>query len=191
MTNSRHVMLSSDGAEKFAQENGIEMIDNEYFITEERQNQLQQLKESESRSSLKQNKYGTVGCAALDKDGNLAAGTSTGGISNKQFGRVGDSPIIGAGTYANNKTCAVSSTGTGEYFIRNVIAYDISAKMEYQGKSLLEAADEVINKKLSELGGTGGIIGIDKNANTAAVFNTKGMFRAEHTSTAGPIIEFY
>ena len=127
---------------------------------------------------IKDEKFGTVGCAALDKNGNLAAGTSTGGMTNKKYNRIGDAPIIGAGTYANNKTCAISSTGWGEYFIRGVVAYDISAMMEYKGLSLQEAATEVIQKKQPELGGNGGIIAIDNEGNVAMEFNTAGMYRA-------------
>ncbi|RLD28505.1 MAG: beta-aspartyl-peptidase, partial [Bacteroidetes bacterium] len=129
-------------------------------------------------ADIKASKFGTVGCAALDKEGNLAAGTSTGGMTNKRWGRIGDSPIIGAGTYANNATCAVSSTGWGEYFIRAMVAHDISALMEYKGLSLKEAAQEVIQKKLPELGGDGGIVAVDKYGNMVAEFNTAGMYRA-------------
>ncbi|MBL1214444.1 MAG: isoaspartyl peptidase/L-asparaginase [Ignavibacteriae bacterium] len=195
MTNSRHLLLTGDGAEKFALENEFNLIDNEYFRTKKRYDQWQnsiekKLKQKEHRTE-KDEKLGTVGCAALDLNGNLAAGTSTGGISSKRFGRVGDSPIIGAGTYANNKTCAVSATGTGEYFIRNVAAYDISAKMEYQGKSLNEAAEEVIISKLTELGGSGGIIAIDNKANIVTKFNTKGMFRGSVKNGEMPIVKLY
>ena len=180
---SPHVMMVGDGAEIFAEQNGIELVDTSYFFTEKRWNDLLEIKAKENEKAAglffenPDYKFGTVGCAALDKNGNLAAGTSTGGMTNKKFGRVGDSPIIGAGTYANNNTCAVSGTGHGEYFIRGTVAHDISALMEYGGKSLNDAADEVINKKLSALGGTGGIIAIDKNENVAMPFNTGGMFR--------------
>ena len=129
-------------------------------------------------ADIKDYKFGTVGCVALDMNGNLAAGTSTGGMTNKRWGRIGDSPIIGAGTYANNNTCAVSSTGWGEFFIRGLVAYDISALMEYKGLSLQEASKEVIQHKLTKLGGTGGIIAIDQYGNIAMEFNTAGMFRA-------------
>src|SRR5690606_22418136 len=129
-------------------------------------------------SYIKNSKFGTVGCAALDKHGNLAAGTSTGGMTNKRWNRIGDAPIIGAGTYANNTTCAVSSTGWGEYFIRSVVAYDISALMEYKGMTLQDAASEVIQKKVPALGGDGGIVAIDKDGNVAMEFNTAGMYRA-------------
>lgn len=195
MTNSKHLLLSGEGAEKFALENGFELVENEYFKTKTRYEQWQNLIEKElkekDQKSGNAEKLGTVGCAALDLNGNLAAGTSTGGMTNKRFGRVGDSPIIGAGTYANNKTCAVSATGSGEYFIRNVVAYDISAKMEYQGKTLTEAAEEVIKDKLIELGGSGGIIAIDSKANIVTKFNTKGMFRGSIKNSEKTVVKFY
>lgn len=187
MVNSDHVLLSGKGAEQFAKEQGLEIVDPDYFYTERRFKAMERAREREKEASnktafydpfLKDEKFGTVGCAALDKHGNLAAGTSTGGMSNKKYNRIGDSPIIGAGTYANNKTCAVSSTGWGEYFIRGVVAYDISAMMEYKGVSLQEAASEVIQKKLPALGGDGGIIAIDNEGNVAMEFNTAGMYRA-------------
>ena len=127
---------------------------------------------------IKDSKFGTVGCVALDRNGNIVAGTSTGGMTNKRWGRIGDSPIIGAGTYANNATCGVSSTGWGEFFIRAMVAHDISALMEYKGLTLQEAAKEVIQKKVPELGGDGGIVALDKNGNMVAEFNTAGMYRA-------------
>lgn len=191
MENSPHVMLSGDGAEAFAKEQGLELVSPEYFYTDRRMKTLKRIKASEEKklmekdnqttfydADLKDSKFGTVGCAALDKHGNLAAGTSTGGMTNKRWGRIGDSPIIGAGTYANNNTCAVSSTGWGEYFIRAVVAHDISALMEYKGLSLQEAASEVIQKKVPALGGDGGIVAVDRNGNIAMEFNTEGMFRA-------------
>ena len=187
MVNSEHVLLSGKGAEQFAREQGLEIVDPEYFYTENRYKAMERAREREKEKSnktafydpfIKDEKFGTVGCAALDKEGNLAAGTSTGGMSNKKYNRIGDSPIIGAGTYANNKTCAISSTGWGEYFIRGVVAYDISAMIEYKGLSLQEAAAEVIQKKQPELGGNGGIIAIDNNGNVAMEFNTAGMYRA-------------
>ena len=146
------------------------MVDSSYFYTEDRWKSLQRALEAE--------KHGTVGCVALDKNGNLAAGTSTGGRTNKKFGRIGDSPVIGAGTYANNATCGISATGHGEYFIRYAVAHDISALMEYKNLSLQEAADRVIREKLVEAGGAGGIIGVDKNGKLVASFNTNLMFRA-------------
>lgn len=190
MEKSPHVMMARDGAEKFAEEQGLLMVDPSYFHTENRMKSLNRAIERETikldhddktafyDAEINDNKFGTVGCAALDKNGNLAAGTSTGGMTNKRWGRVGDSPIIGAGTYANNKTCAVSSTGWGEFFIRAMVAHDISALMEYKGLSLKKAAQEVIQKKLPELGGDGGIIAIDKNGNMVMEFNTAGMYRA-------------
>lgn len=188
MEHSPHVMLSGKGAEQFAKEQGIELVDPSYFYTDKRFEGLKKVKASENApndhksafydATIKDSKFGTVGCVALDKSGNLAAGTSTGGMTNKRWGRIGDAPIIGAGTYANNTTCAVSSTGWGEYFIRAMVAYDISALMAYKGLSLKEAAREVIQKKVPELGGDGGIIAVDKNGNMVAEFNTEGMYRA-------------
>ena len=177
MENSEHVMLSGKGASEFAQQQGLEIIDGSYFYTEDRYKSLQKAIEQE-----KTDKHGTVGCVALDQYGNLAAGTSTGGMTNKKFGRIGDSPVIGAGTYANNKTCAVSCTGHGEYYIRLGFARDISAMMEYQGKAVQEACQNEI-RKLTELNGTGGVIAIDKNGNIAMEFNTSGMFRGYVKST--------
>lgn len=177
MERSPHVLLTGDGAEAFAKQQGIELVPRDYFYTEKRWKSLQKVKERE-KSRKKSEKFGTVGCVALDKSGNLAAGTSTGGMTNKKFGRVGDSPIIGAGTFADNATCAVSATGHGEYFIRWSVAHDISALMAYKNLSLNDAADLVVMKKLKDVGGSGGIIAIDKNGNMAMPFNTPGMFRA-------------
>ncbi|MFT5883963.1 MAG: beta-aspartyl-peptidase (threonine type) [Arcticibacterium sp.] len=191
MEESQHVLLAGKGAEEFAKEKGLEMVDSSYFFTERRWRSLQKAKEAELDHSDKEKpvkssfeysvpedyKFGTVGCVALDKAGNLAAGTSTAGMTNKRWNRIGDSPIIGAGTYANNATCAVSATGHGEYFIRSVVAYDISALMEYKGLSLKEAGEEVIMHKLKELGGAGGVISIDKAGNVGMPFNTAGMYR--------------
>ena len=167
MEETWHVMLSGDGADKFAQEQNLEVVDPIYFYTQRRWDSL---KKTQAK------KHGTVGCVALDKHGNLAAGTSTGGLTNKQWGRVGDSPIIGAGTYANNQTCAVSGTGQGEYFIRGNVAYDISAMMEYENTTVGEAARQVIGK-LSERGGEGGVIAMDSNGIISMPFNTAGMYR--------------
>ncbi len=179
---SNHVLLTGKGAETFAAEVGIEMVDPAYFYTEDRWKSLQRAKDKEAKSGFifdqgEDFKYGTVGCAALDRQGNLAAGTSTGGMTNKRYNRIGDSPIIGAGTYANNATCAVSSTGHGEYFMRYVVAYDIHARMAYGKESFQEAANMVIMKTLKDKGGTGGIIGVDKYGNVAMPFNTPGMYR--------------
>ncbi len=176
MEKSPHVMMVGKGASLFAKESGAEIVDSSYFYTERRWNSLQRVLE-------KAGKMGTVGCVALDKNGNLAAATSTGGMTNKMYGRVGDVPVIGAGTYANNKTCAVSATGHGEYFIRYTVAHDISALMEYKGMSLLGAANEVINSKLVKVKGSGGVIAVDYDGNVALVMNTTGMFRAFAKST--------
>ena len=202
MLNSPHVMLSGAGAEQFASERGLEIVDPKYFHTESRMKALEKVKKAPDHPDAKSatsfydpviqnSKFGTVGCAALDKHGNLAAGTSTGGMTNKKWNRIGDSPIIGAGTYANNATCAVSSTGWGEYFIRGMVAYDISALMEYKGLSLKEAAEEVIQKKLTNLGGTGGIVAIDHEGNVTMEFNTAGMYRATMNANGELTIGIY
>jgi beta-aspartyl-peptidase (threonine type) len=174
MTRSPHVLLTGAGASQFAKEQGLEIVPPSYFYTQRRWNDLQEI--------LKREKNGTVGCCALDRHGNLAAGTSTGGMDNKRYNRIGDTPIIGAGTYANNVTCAISSTGHGEYFIRWTVAHDISALMEYKGMSLQGAADLVVNKKLVKAGGSGGVIGLDRKGNVAMIFNSSGMFRAFATA---------
>jgi len=174
MTKSVHVLLSGAGASEFAREQGLEIVPPSYFFTEKRYNELQEI--------LKKEKNGTVGCCALDKNGNLAAGTSTGGMSNKRFNRIGDTPIIGAGTYANNATCAVSATGHGEYFIRWTVAHDISALIEYKGLSLKEASELVVNEKLVKAGGSGGVICLDKYGNVSMPFNSEGMFRGFATA---------
>ena len=190
MEKSPHVMMIGAGAEEFGNQFGIEIVDSSYFITEERWKHYLKLK-NEQRDKLEKEKHGTVGCVALDKNGNLAAGTSTGGMMMKKFGRVGDSPIIGAGTYANNETCAVSATGWGEYFIRLGIARDVSALMEYKGLSLYDASQEVVMKKLPALGGDGGIIAIDKNGNIAMPFNTEGMYRGFKLNDKPTVIKIY
>ncbi|MCF6351941.1 MAG: isoaspartyl peptidase/L-asparaginase [Cyclobacteriaceae bacterium] len=182
MNNSPHVMMTGPGAEAFAKEQGLEMVDNAYFGTERRKKALEKAlkKEAEQTSDLLQYqdwKYGTVGAVALDKEGNIAAGTSTGGMTNKRYGRIGDSPIIGAGTFAENISCGVSATGHGEYFIRNAVAYDIAARMKYLNISVGESAKEVIQKKLVEKGGSGGVICLDRAGNIAMEFNTAGMYR--------------
>lgn len=191
MNNSPHVMLFGEGAESFAQTQGMELVDPSYFYTENRFRALQNTKKNSEASGEEDSKFGTVGAAALDKHGNLASGTSTGGMTDKRWNRIGDSPVIGAGTYANNATCAVSSTGWGEYFIRGVVAYDISALMEYKELSLDAAAEEVIMKKIPEMGGDGGIIAMDKEGNMVAKFNTDGMYRASMDSTGELIIKIY
>jgi beta-aspartyl-peptidase (threonine type) len=201
MEKSPHVMLYGSGAEEFARTLGYKMMDTAYFFTEKRYKSLQRVIERQKNKNekkvsfadpfIKDSKFGTVGCAALDKHGNLAAGTSTGGMTNKRWNRIGDSPIIGAGTYANNATCAVSATGWGEYFIRGVVAYDISALMEYKGLSLQEAAKEVIQKKVPAMGGDGGIVAIDKNGNVAMEFDTAGMYRATMNAKGELVIWIY
>src|SRR2546430_5804577 len=199
MEKSPHVMLDCAGAEAFAKANGMELVDQKYFFTQERWDALQKMKAAEkARASgagksfiiTDQDRHGTVGAVALDKDGNLAAATSTGGTTNKKAGRVGDSPIIGGGTYANNATCAVSATGDGEYFIRSVVAHDISALMEYRRVKLQEAAQMVLDK-VAKLGGTGGLIAIDHDGNIALPFNTSGMYRG-HVGVDGEfVVEIY
>jgi beta-aspartyl-peptidase (threonine type) len=174
MTNSPHVMLTGAGASQFAKEQNLEIVPPSYFYTERRFNELQEI--------LKRSKNGTVGCCALDKSGNLAAGTSTGGMTDKKYNRVGDAPIIGAGTYANNATCAVSATGHGEYFIRWTVAHDISALMEYKGLSLKDASELVVNDKLVKAGGSGGVICVDNKGNVSMPFNSEGMFRGFATA---------
>jgi beta-aspartyl-peptidase (threonine type) len=180
MENSDHVMMTGAGAEKFAATKKLEIVDPSYFKTEDRWNQILQLKKnslSPSGDFSLTTKFGTVGAVALDSNGNLAAGTSTGGMLNKKFGRVGDSPIIGAGTYAN-RICAVSGTGHGEFFIRYTVARDIAALMEYQGLSVTDAAHEVIKNKVEKAGGLGGVIALDSKGNIATPFTTEGMFWA-------------
>lgn len=204
MTDSEHVMLSGAGASTFAKEKELEIVDPSYFFTERRFKSLQRIKDKEQTeldhndkkaafydSDIKNAKFGTVGCVALDKDGNIAAGTSTGGMTNKRWGRIGDAPIIGSGTYANNKTCGVSSTGWGEYFIRSQVAYDISAQMEYQQKSLKEATTDVIQNKLTKLGGTGGVVALDNNGNMSFEFNTTGMYRASMDDKGNLVVKIY
>jgi L-asparaginase / beta-aspartyl-peptidase len=181
MVNSEHVFLSGKGASEFAKKQGLEMVPNKYFHTEARRESLMKLKKEERERNQKDN-TGTVGCAVLDTYGNICAGTSTGGMTNKKYGRIGDAPVIGAGTYANNKTCAVSCTGHGEYYIRLGFARDISALMEYKNMNVTEACREEI-RKLTELNGTGGVIALDANGNIAMEFNTSGMFRGYIKST--------
>ena len=170
MNHSDHVFLSGKGAENFAKDRNLEIVENEYFHTKFRYNQLLNKKED--------NKYGTVGCVAIDHNGNIVAGTSTGGMTNKKWGRIGDSPIIGAGTYANNNTCGISSTGSGEYFIRTVAAYQVSSLLENHDYDLEKAMSKVVHQKIGGIGGDGGMIGIDKNSNIVMDFNTPGMYRA-------------
>lgn len=205
MEKSEHVMLTGRGAEQFAKEAGLEIVDPSYFRTQERWKGLQKaLREDSIRSKLDHsyqpagklgvenidNKFGTVGAVALDKAGNLAAGTSTGGMTNKKYGRVGDAPIIGAGTYANNSTVAISCTGWGEFFIRSVVAHDLSALMEYKGLTVQEAGKAVI-AKVGTLGGNGGLIALDKEGHAALPFNTEGMYRGMVTADGKITIEIY
>ncbi|MEZ5425199.1 MAG: isoaspartyl peptidase/L-asparaginase [Pyrinomonadaceae bacterium] len=218
MEKSPHVMMIGDGAETFAKEMKIELVEEKYFFTQTRWDSLQKIIKEErekakeagekeqkpagkevknpsekplSQRELPFNKFGTVGAVALDKDGNLAAGTSTGGMTYKKYGRVGDVPIIGAGTYANNATCAVSATGWGEFFIRLGVARDISALMEYRALPIQNAADQVIHTKLQNLGGDGGVIAIDKFGNMAISFNSEGMYRAYINGEGKPVVEIY
>lgn len=214
MEKSPHVFMIGDGAEQFAKQVGIELVDEKYFWTQERWDSLQKIiqqekeKEKEKQKQEKQpttdkkvsevnlreepyNRFGTVGAVAVDKDGNIAAGTSTGGMTYKKYGRVGDVPVIGAGTYANNATCAVSATGDGEYFIRLSVAKDISSLMEYQAAPIQAAADRVIQQKLETLGGKGGVIAIDKFGNMAISFNSEGMYRAYINAEGKPVVEIY
>ena len=170
MNHSGHVFLSGKGAESFAKNRNLEIVENEYFHTKFRYNQLLNKKDED--------KYGTVGCVAIDVDGNIVAGTSTGGMTNKKWGRIGDSPIIGAGTYADNNTCGISSTGSGEYFIRTVAAYQVSSLLENHDYDLKKAMSKVIHEKIGSIGGDGGMIGIDKDSNISMEFNTPGMYRA-------------
>jgi beta-aspartyl-peptidase (threonine type) len=208
MEQSPHVMMTGEGAEVFATQKGVELVDPKYFYTEERWQQLQKAKDAEKspppkRSKLEreatplkeasafdEHKFGTVGAVCLDRAGNLGAGTSTGGMTNKRFGRVGDSPIIGAGTYANNETCAVSCTGDGEYFIRSVVAHDVSAQMQYAGKAVAQAVESTL-EKVAKIGGTGGLIAIDRQGNFAMPFNTSGMYRGWIGPDAEPHVLIY
>jgi len=219
MTQTSHVLLMGEGAELFAKEQGLELMDPSYFQTPARTEQYERMRKYLEEKELQNNEInrdkskviirdkkqeapdtvkmvddktkGTVGAVALDNMGNLAAATSTGGLMMKMKGRIGDTPIIGAGTYANNATCAVSCTGTGEYFMRNVIAYDVSALMEYRGFSLEEAANYLIREKLKSQGGGGGLIAIDKEGNIAMPFNTNAMFRGYAKAREGAVVEIY
>lgn len=198
MERSKHVMLTGDGAEAFAQQQGMQLVPQSYFYTERRWQELQRAKAEERNDSLKNSvpkdstieKHGTVGCVALDENGNLAAGTSTGGLTDKRFGRIGDSPIIGAGTYADNRSCAVSATGDGEYFIRVGVARDIAAMVEYRGLKLQQAADSVM-AKVASLGGTGGVVVLNTKGQMAISFNTEGMYRAYIDESGKPVVLIY
>jgi len=195
MMKSEHVFLAGQGAMQFAKELDYKLEEASYFYDELRHNQWLAIKDTDSfqldHATRKDSKFGTVGAVACDKKGNIAAATSTGGMTNKKWGRVGDSPMIGAGNYANNKTCAVSCTGSGEFFIRAVVAYDVSCLMEYKGLSLEAAAQEVVNKRLLEIKGDGGLIAVDAKGNIAMPFNTEGMYRASKSSKGREEISIY
>jgi beta-aspartyl-peptidase (threonine type) len=199
MDKSEHVMFAREGAEEFAKQQGLEIVKPEYFFTQRRWDEYKAKLEEEEQKAKGQeesalpgeNKHGTVGAVALDSQGDLAAGTSTGGMVLKRFGRVGDTPIIGAGTFADNKSCAVSSTGWGEYFIRLTIARDICAQVEYGGKSVADAANDVIHNRLQKSGGDGGVIVLDREGNYVMKFNSKGMFRGVKRQGAEPEVAIY
>ena len=188
LDNENYVFLSGVGAEEFGKLQKLEVVPNDYFYSDMRYEQWQALKDS-NKTALDHSddrKFGTVGAAALDMHGNLAAATSTGGLTNKRYGRIGDSSVIGSGVYANNATCAISCTGYGEFFLRGVVAYDISCLMEYKGLSLQEASEIVILEKQTKLGGEGGIIGVDSQGSIAMVFNSEGMYRGRVTDLQSP-----
>lgn len=201
MLHSGHVFLSGTGANEFALRQGLKLEPEDYFFDQFRYDQWRELRDSDMYKldhksdkpvdPVKHLKFGTVGAVACDKEGNIAAATSTGGMTNKQFGRIGDTPIIGIGTYANNKTCAISCTGHGEPFIRTVVAYDISCLMEYKQMSLQQACEEVVLKKLLKLNGEGGLIGIDATGNAAMVFNCAGMYRGLKSSDGTDVVALY
>lgn len=209
MENSDHVLFAGEGAEAFARDHGLEIVDPDYFSTPERRAQLDRARQRAAGTAVLDHdgetaaaeeptdpldadtKYGTVGAVALDAHGNLAAATSTGGMTNKQVGRVGDTPVIGAGTYAANATCAVSATGTGEMFIRMVAAYDVAARMEYAGESLEQATRTVVHEKLPTIGGDGGLIAVDASGNVALPFNTEGMYRGFARVGEEPTVGIY
>lgn len=195
MENSEHVFLAGEGALRFAERHGIKLESPEYFYDDFRHKQWLEIKDTESfqldHSKSKDSKFGTVGAVACDMNGNIAAATSTGGMTNKRFGRIGDSPMIGAGNYANNETCAVSCTGSGEFFIRGVVAYDVSCLMEYKGYTLQQAADEVIQKRILRINGDGGLIAVNSKGDIAMPFNTEGMYRGWQNSEGLKEIKIY
>lgn len=217
MDKSEHVFLAGEGAMQFAKLHNYAIENPSYFYDEFRHNQWLEIKDTdtfqldhsassddnksvtepfdsaqdEARRSQKDSKFGTVGAVACDQNGNIAAATSTGGMTNKRFGRVGDSPMIGAGNYANNKTCAISCTGSGEFFIRGVVAYDVACLMEHKGMSLKDASQEVINKRILEINGDGGLIAVDTKGNIAMPFNTEGMYRGCKSSTGLDEVSIY
>ncbi|MCB9081368.1 MAG: isoaspartyl peptidase/L-asparaginase [Lewinellaceae bacterium] len=197
MEKSPHVMMAGPGAEEFAKEQGLEIVSPDYFFTQKRfdalQKAIQEEKEKQPMGYTGENrdyKFGTVGCVALDKAGHIVAGTSTGGMTNKRYNRIGDAPIIGAGTYANDATCGISCTGHGEFFIRYTVAHDVSALMEYQGLSLQEAADKVVMDKLVKAGGEGGLVALDRQGNIAMPFNSEGMYRG-YARPGERVVEIY
>ncbi|GAC1450993.1 MAG: isoaspartyl peptidase/L-asparaginase [Chitinophagaceae bacterium] len=201
MRNSNHVFLSGKGANDFAIKQGVKLEPDEYFFSQFRYDQWKAIRDSDNYSLdhthqrleelMKDKKFGTVGAVACDQNGNIAAATSTGGMTNKKYGRIGDSPMIGSGTYASNKTCAISCTGHGEMFIRAVAAYDVSAIMEYRNHSLEQAMDEVVHKKLVKMGGEGGMIGVDAKGNFALMFNSAGMYRGVRSSDGTDEVALY
>ncbi len=200
MDSTRHVLLSGKGAEDFAKQYGVILVEDDYFHTKRRYNQLLKAQKKDkvpldhsafnTHELIDDHKYGTVGAVALDKNGNIAAATSTGGMTNKKYGRIGDSPLIGAGTYANNNTCGVSCTGTGEYFIRTLAAHEASNLMQYKKLSLQESFENVIGQ-IDDLGGDGGMVGLDKDANIAWYFNTEGMYRGFKRCNGQNVVQFY
>lgn len=201
MRNSNHVFLSGKGANDFAIKQGIKLEPDEFFFSQFRYDQWKQIRDSDNYSLdhthqqleelMRDKKFGTVGATACDSHGNIAAATSTGGMTNKKYGRIGDSPLIGIGTYANDKTCAISCTGHGEPFIRAVAAHDVSALMEYKGMSLQEAMHEVVNVKLPAMEGEGGMIGVDAAGNIAMLFNSAGMYRGARSSDGTDLVRIY
>lgn len=201
MHNSDHVLLSGKGANDFAKQLGFNLEPDEYFFSQFRHDQWMQMKDSDqyaldhsakkSSAAFTEKKFGTVGAVACDANGNIAAATSTGGMTNKNYGRIGDSPLIGIGNYANNKTCAISCTGHGEPFIKAVAAYDVSCLMEYRGLSLQDAMNEVVMNKLPKLAGEGGMIGVDANGNIALLFNSAGMYRGAKSSDGTDFVRIY
>ena len=198
MLHSGHVFLSGEGAKDFAIKQDVKLEPDEYFFTQFRYDQWREMKDSDSfvldhksEGTVKEKKFGTVGAVACDKNGNIAAATSTGGMTNKQYGRIGDSPLIGIGTYANNKTCAISCTGHGEPFIRAVAAHDVSCLMEYKNMTLQQACEEVVLKKLVAMHGEGGLIAVDAEGNTTLIFNSEGMYRGMQSSDGTSLIAIY
>ncbi len=199
MDHSGSVLLAGEGANEFARKMNFKFEEDDYFFSQYRYDQLMKIRDTDvvkldhsvSDSPNPPKRFGTVGAVALDLHGNLAAATSTGGLTNKRYGRIGDTPIIGAGTYANNKTCAISCTGVGEYYIRAVVGHDISCLMEYKGLSLEEACNELVHHKLMEMGGEGGLIGIDAKGNITMPFNSEGMYRGMKKKDGDFVVEIY